>query len=165
MAEQTKGDLAKQQLDKIDSVLDEYESSLGLPKFQEGLYDGIGQTYLQLSRDQIEKLTPEQCSEAALLLASLSFHIQRTYNREIARVNWATKTLKSCVSGREQSYKGSWDSQFNQAVREDGYTSKIADIQRYAQQRADRLNYLSSSIKNVSDVFINVQKSKAFKYG
>ena len=69
------------------------------------------------------------------------------------------------MSGREQSYKGSWDSQFNQAVREDGYTSKIADIQRYAQQRADRLNYLSSSIKNVSDVFINGQKSKSLKYG
>ena len=165
MASKTQGDLAKQQLDKIDNVLDEYESSLGLPKFSNEFHDDTAKKYLQLSRDQIEKLTPEQCSEAALLLSSLAFHIQRNYNREIARINWATKTLKKCVAGREQSYKGSWESQFDQAVKEDGYTSKIADIQRYAQQRADRLTYLSSSIKNVSDIFINVQKSKAFKYG
>ena len=72
--------------------------------------------YLQLSRDQIEKLTPDQCSEAALLLSSLAFHIQRSYNREIARINWADRTLKTTLAGREQAYKGSWESQFNQAV-------------------------------------------------
>ena len=159
------GGFAKEQLDKLDNVLDEYESSLGLPKFSNEFHDNTAKQYLQLSRDQIEKLTPEQCSEAALLLSSLAFHIQRNYNREIARINWATKTLKTTLAGREQAYKGSWESQFNQAANEDGYAKKISDIQRYAQQRADRLTYLSSSIKNVSDIFINVQKSKAFKYG
>ena len=89
------GGFAKEQLDKIDTVLDEYESSLGLPKFNDDFHDDTAKRYLQLSRDQIEKLTPEQCAEAALLLASLSFHIQRSYNREIARVNWADKTLKT----------------------------------------------------------------------
>ena len=160
-----KTDYAKEQLAKIDTVLDEYELSLGLPKFIDGFHDDTAKQYLQLSRNQIEKLTPDQCSEAALLLASLSFHLQRSYNREIARINWANKTLKSCIAGKEQSYKGSWESQFNQAVKENGYTSKIDDIQRYAQQRADRINYLSSSIKNISDIFLNVQKSKVTKYG
>ena len=83
----------------------------------------------------------------------------------MARINWADKTLKTCIAGREQSYKGSWESQFNQAVKEDTYTSKISDIKRYAQQRADRTNYLSSSIKNISDIFLNVQRAKATKYG
>jgi len=160
-----KGGLAKEQLDKLDRVLDEYEASLGLPIFNSEFHDNTAQNYLQLSRDQIEKLTPEQCGEAALLLSSLAFHIQRNYNREIARINWATKTLKTTLAGREQAYKGSWESQFNQAVNEDGYAKKIANIQRYAQQRADRINYLSSAIKNVSDIFLSVQKSKAFKHG
>ena len=79
-------------------------------------YDDTAKRYLQLSRDQMEKLTPEQCAEAALLLASLSFHIQRSYNREIARVNWADRTLKTTLVGREQAYKGSWESQFNQIL-------------------------------------------------
>ena len=159
------GGFAKEQLDKLDSVLDEYESSLGLPKFSYEFHDDTAKKYLQLSRDQIEKLTPEQCGEASLLLSSLAFHIQRSYNREIARINWADRTLKTTLAGREQAYKGSWESQFNQAVNEDGYAKKIANIQRYAQQRADRINYLSSAIKNVSDIFLSVQKSKAFKHG
>jgi len=160
-----KSDYAKEQLTKLDAVLDEYESSLGLPAFSDNFHDDTAKKYLQMSRNQIEKLTPDQCSEAALLLGSLSFHIQRSYNREVARINWADKTLKTCIAGREQAYKGSWESQFNQAVKEDTYANKISSIKRYAQQRADRITYLSSSIKNISDIFLNVQKSKVTKYG
>lgn len=156
---------AKEQLEKIDAVLDEYEASLGIPAFTNTFHDDSAKNYLQLSRDQIEKLTPDQCAEAALLLASLSFHLQRSYNREIARVNWADQTLKTLVAGREQQYRGSWDSQFHQAINEDDHTRKIANIKRYAQQRADRVTYLSSSIKNISDIFLSVQRAKAFKHG
>ena len=160
-----KQDLARERLEKLDNVLDEYESSLGLPQFHNDFHDDSAKQYLQLTRDQIEKLTPEQCSEAALLISSLAFHIQRSYNREVARINWADRILKSTIAGKEQSYRGSWESQFNQAVKEDGYANKIADIKRYAQQRADRLTYLSSSMKNMSDVFLNVQRSKGLKNG
>lgn len=160
-----KQDIARERLAKLDSVLDEYESSLGLPSFNDNFHDDTAKKYLQLTRNQIEKLTPDQCSEAALLLSSLAFHIQRSYNREIARINWADKILKSTIAGKEQSYRGSWDSQFNQAIKEDGYASKISDIKRYAQQRADRLTYLSSSIKHMSDIFLSVQRSKVLKHG
>ena len=160
-----KQDIARERLAKLDSVLDEYESSLGLPSFNDNFHDDTAKKYLQLTRNQIEKLTPDQCSEAALLLSSLAFHIQRSYNREIARINWADKILKSTIAGKEQSYRGSWDSQFNQAIKEDGYASKISDIKRYAQQRADRLTYLSSSIKSMSDIFLSVQRSKVLKHG
>ena len=111
-------DIARERLAKLDSVLDEYESSLGLPSFNDNFHDDTAKKYLQLTRNQIEKLTPDQCSEAALLLSSLAFHIQRSYNREIARINWADKILKSTIAGKEQSYRGSWDSQFNQAIKE-----------------------------------------------
>ena len=160
-----KQDLARERLEKLVSVLDEYESSLGLPQFNNEFYDNSAKQYLQLTRGQIEKLTPEQCGEAALLISSLAFHIQRSYNREVARSNWADKVLKSTIAGREQAYKGSWESQFTQAIKEDGYTNKIAGIKRDSQQRADRLTYLSSSMKNISDVFLNVQRSKGLKNG
>ena len=156
---------ASDQLKKLDSVLDEYEKSLGIPEFADEFLDDSAKKYMSLSRSQIEKLTPSQCAEAALLLGSLSFHMQRAYNREVARVNWAKQTLKTTISGREQSYRGSWESQFNQAVGEDSYTRKIMQIQKYAQQRADRLTYLASSIKNISDIFLAVQRAKVMKNG
>lgn len=156
---------ASDQLNKLDHVLDEYERSLGMSEFSDEFHDDSAKKYMTLSRSQIEKLTPAECAEAALLLGSLSFHMQRAYNREVARVNWAKQTLRSTVAGREQSYRGSWESQFNQAVGEDGYTRKVMQIQKYAQQRADRLTYLASSIKNISDIFLAVQRTKALKYG
>ena len=45
------GGFAKEQLDKLDSVLDEYESSLGLPKFSYEFHDDTAKKYLQLTRD------------------------------------------------------------------------------------------------------------------
>ena len=64
------------------------------------------------------------------------------------------------ISGRESQYSGSWDSQYQQAVREDGYASKMNKIKVYAQQRADRITYLANSIRNLSDLFVNLQKAK-----
>ena len=157
-----KPDYASERLEKVDAVLDEYEESVGLPKFSPSFHDDSAKKYLQLSRTQIEKLSPNECAEASILLTALAFHVQRSYNREVARVNWANQTLKTTLAGREQAYKGSWESQFNQAIKEDGYASKIDNIKRYAQQRDDRLTYLSSSIKNMSDLYLNIQKTKVF---
>lgn len=156
---------ASEQLKKLDSILDEYERSLGISEFADQFQDDSAKKYMSLSRLQIEKLTPSECAEAALLLGALSFHMQRAYNREVARVNWAKQTLRSTISGREQSYRGSWESQFNQAVNEDSYTRKMLAIQKYAQQRVDRLTYLASSIKNISDIFLAVQRAKVMKNG
>lgn len=154
---------AKERLEQIDSVLDEYENNLGLPLYSSDFHDPSVKNYLNMSRQHMEKLTVEECSEAALLLGGFSFYIQRSYNREIARVNWATSSLKKMVSGRESQYGGSWDSQYYQAVKEDGYASKLDTIKTYAQQRADRLTYLASSIKNFSDLFVNLQRAKAIR--
>jgi hypothetical protein len=153
-------DLAAERLATIDAVLDEYEKESGLPLQSENFYDNSVKGYMQMTRTSMEKLTIEECAEAALLLGSFSFHIQRLYNRETARVNWATSSIKSLVAGRENQYSGSWESQRNQAIKDDGYTNKMNKIKVYAQQRADRLTYLANSIKNLSDLFINLQRAK-----
>ena len=116
-----------------------------------------------MPRQQMEKLTVEECAEAALLLGGFSFYLQRSYNREIARVNWASSSLKRMMSGKESQYQGSWDSQYYQAVKQDGYACKLDSIRVYAQQRADRLTYLASSVKNLSDLFVNLQRAKISK--
>jgi len=155
----------RDRLDKLDEVLNEYEKGLGLPAFIEGQEDTEVQRYLSLGPRDREKLTLEDCAEAALVLGNYAFYLQRALNRENARINWATAVLKEFISGRESQYTGSWESQFNQAVGEDSYTRKVLTIKRYAQQRADRVNYLSSSVKNIGDIFLSVQRSKAFKNG
>ena len=150
----------KERLDQIDKVLDEYESNLGLGSYAGDFHYQSVKQYINMPRQQMEKLTVDECAEAALLLGGFSFYLQRSYNREIARVNWASSNLKRMMSGRESQYKGSWDSQYYQAIREDGYALKLESIKTYAQQRADRLTYLASSVKNLSDLFVNLQRAK-----
>jgi uncharacterized protein YlaN (UPF0358 family) len=155
----------KERLEQVDKVLDEYESGLGLVGYAGDFHDQTVKSYMKMERVQMEKLTVEECAEAALLLGGFSFYLQRSYNREIARVNWASSNLKKMIAGRERQYNGSWDSQYYQAVKDDSYAIKLESIKTYAQQRADRLTYLASSIKNLSDLYINLQRAKINKHG
>ena len=76
-----------EKMDRIDTILDEYESSIGLATYQnEFANTNTAYAYMNMSRDQIEKMDIEGCAEAAYILGSLSFHLQRSINRETARL-------------------------------------------------------------------------------
>jgi hypothetical protein len=153
----------EERLKHIDQVLDEYESKIGLGKFEEIAADSEVNRYLNMPRNQIEQLDIEECAEAAIILSGFAFHVQRSCNRENSRVGWADSALKEIIFGRETQYTGSWDSQFYQAVKGDDYAKKLFAIKNYAQRRADRLTFLSSSIKNIADMYVNLQRAKAMK--
>ena len=88
---------------------------------------------------------------------------KRCFNRENSRVDWASSVLKQIVSGKEQQFRGSWESQFSQAVSNDDYASGILKLKNYAQQRANRITYLASSCKHMSELYKNLQLAKAMK--
>ncbi|NVM35803.1 MAG: hypothetical protein HWN81_09420 [Candidatus Lokiarchaeota archaeon] len=161
MAEPDKTPLGR--MNRIDEILDEYESSIGLSKFKEKAIDDEVKKYLSMDRNQIEKLSVQECGEAALMLGGLSFHIQRCFNREMSRVNWADGLLKKTISGEELQYRGSWESQYNQAIKNNDYANDLLKLKNYAKQRADRLTYLASSAKNMSDLYKNLQMAKVMK--
>lgn len=160
MEEQNNTPLARMQ--KLEKMLDEYEGRIGLSQFQEQGEDSVKE-YLSMTRAQMEKLSPIDCAEIAIALGGFSFYLQRCFNRENARVDWASSVLKQIVSGKEQQFRGSWESQFSQAVSNDGYASKILKLKNYAQQRANRITYLASSCKHMSELYKNLQLAKAMK--
>lgn len=155
-----------EKMEKIDSILDEYENSIGLSTYQIDFPNSnTANAYINMSRDQIEKMSIEGCAEAAYILGSLSFHIQRSMNREVARLNWAKTTIKEIICKRSSQYNGTWGNQDMQATLDNDASRKLHDIQKYCQQRIDRLTYLSNSIKNMSDLFINLQRAKVTSNG
>lgn len=150
----------------IDRVLDEYESSTGIGLYNENFPNAdTAEKYLTMSRDVIEKLDIEECAIAAYILGSLSFHVQRTINRETARVNWAKSNIKEIICSKSSSYSGAWSNQDMQATLDNDVSRKLHEIEKYAQARIDRLTYLSNSIKNMSDLFINLQRAKVSANG
>lgn len=156
----------KDEVQHWDTILDEYEKSIGLPQYaNESMPASEINEYLTMSRDTIEKLTPEDCSQIAYRLSQFAFHTQRTLNRELARYNWAEEAIKDCIADELNNYKGyGYIEKAAQAIKHNERASKLYKIKNYAKQRADRLSYLSGNIKNLSDIILSVQKTKV-KHG
>ena len=157
----------KEELETWDNLLDEYEHKIGLPKYiEEILPEQELQTYLTMNRDVLEKTTPEDCGQIAYRLAQFSFHIQRTLNRELARHNWAEETIKEVIADDINNYKGyGYIEKSSQAIKHNDRANKLSKIKKYAKQRSDRLTYLATSIKNLSDILISIQRSKGLRNG
>jgi hypothetical protein len=158
---------SKEELQYWDKILDDYEQSMGLPVYNIG--GSVNETeinsYFAMTRDEIEKLSPEDCAQIAYRLAQFSFHIQRTINREIARHNWAEETIKDIIADEINNYKGyGYIEKSLQAIKHNDKANSLNSIKKYAKQRIDRLSYMANSIKNLSDIMLNVQKTKV-KHG
>ena len=153
---------SKEELKYWDDILDEYEHSIGLPSYKNDvLPESELNEYLTMNRDTLEKLGPEDCAQISYRLGQMSFHIQRTLNREIARHNWAEDTAKMVIAEELNNYKGyGYIEKFYQAVKNNDRASSLYKIQKYAKQRMDRLSYLSNSLKNLSDILLAVQRNK-----
>jgi hypothetical protein len=60
---------------------------------------------------------------------------------------------------------GSFSQNFDAAILGDGYTIKLFDIRMYAQQRAQRLEYLPGYIQRKADTFKEIGRHKGKKNG
>ena len=157
----------KEQVDEWDKILDEYESSIGLGQYKNinCFEDSELNYYFTMSRDIIEKLTPEDCAQISYRLSQYAFFLQRTLNREIARFNWAEETIKETIADELNNYKGyGFIEKSLQAIKHNEKAFALNKIKKYAKQRMDRLSYLANNIKNLSDVILSVQKTKV-KHG
>ena len=157
---------AKDDLKYWDAILDEYEQSVGLPLYKDdSLSSDELNTYLTMSRDMVEKLTPEDCAQIAFRLGQFSFHIQRTVNRELARYNWAEEIIKETIADELNNYKGyGYLEKASQAIKHNDKAQSLNKIKNYAKQRSDRLSFLANGLKNLSDIILQVQRTKV-KHG
>ena len=153
---------SKEELQYWDTILDEYESSIGMPSYSEDTMpsDELNQ-YLTMNRSSLEKLTPDDCGEIAYRLSQFGFHIQRTLNREIARHNWSDEKIKEVIADEINNYKGyGYVEKSLQAIKHNEKAQSLNTIKRYAKQRMDRLSYLANNLKNLSDIIISIQRNK-----
>ena len=61
-----------ERLGKLDEILDQYESNLGLSAYSNNFHDNSVHELMSMPRQQMEKLTVDQCAEAALALGGFS---------------------------------------------------------------------------------------------
>ena len=156
----------KDQVGEWDKILDEYENNIGLGSYIPNQFNDIELSqYLYMSRNELEKLTPEDCASISYRLGQFAFHIQRSINREIARYNWAEENIKEVIADDINNYKGyGYIEKSSQAIKHNDKASALNKIKKYAKQRSDRLQYIANSIKNLSDILLTILKTKV-KHG
>jgi len=158
---------SKDELNHWDKLLDEYERSIGLSQYQQNILPETElNQYLGMSRDELEKLTPDDCAQISYRLGQFSFHIQRTINRELARYNWSDENIKETIADEINNYKGyGYIEKSYQAIKHNDKALSLNKIKKYAKQRADRLSYLANGVKNLSDIIMSISKIKVTKHG
>jgi len=155
------GKTAKEKVQYWDEILDNYEQSVGLPKYEPVVEDTELAECLQLNRDTLEKLSSQECAYRAFVLSKYAFNIQRAQNRENAIVGWAKSTIKELIANELSNFKDySYEAKYIQAVKNNTHATKIQQILTYAEQRAARLNYLSKSLESMANFVRSIQYNK-----
>jgi hypothetical protein len=159
---------AKEEIQHWDKILDDYEHSIGLNRYSnspETLPESELNHYLNMDRNVLEKLQPEDCAQISYRLGQFAFHIQRTINRELARYNWAEESIKETIADEINNYKGyGYIEKSSQAIKHNDKAEALNNIKKFAKQRSDRLSFLANSIKNLSDIMLAIQRNKV-KHG
>ena len=156
---------ALEQMKQVEAALDEYESSSNLPvNISPGSEDEL-QEYLNMDRTAITALSCLECGTIGIRLAQYSIYTQRLYNRESARVVWATGAIINGSASSWNSYSDfiKYDMKMALIGKENEYVAKLNKIIAYAKQRMERLEYVSSGLKYMADVLVRQQRYKESK--
>lgn len=145
-------------LDKIDKLLNSYEQNVGLPNPDK--YHDQATRYFNMTRDELEALSIEDCAHGAYILTNMALHVQRTLNRETARGNWVKRQMAFFAADRQRNYSGSWTQKELQAIKDDGYGNKLHTLALDIGLRVDSLNYIATNVRQLSEALANIQKAK-----
>ena len=148
---------------QVEKSLDEYERFSGLPPFT--IYDSEqAAQYFTMTLEQLNNLSPVECAEAAYILAQYSFYFQRTYNRESARHKWALSQMSKLICDKMGGYPDftKYDHKVELIAKENAVVAKLQNLINYTAQMMERMNFLSSSIKNMCETMSNIQKAKSY---
>ena len=146
-------------LQAVESMLEEYEKSLGIDLQFNSNDHGL----LNLTIDRLKKMSPEQCGEIAFILSQKSLHLQHEINKQTQRVNWAKTNIDTMIAGVVDTYGTKYTPYENRktlAIKDNEYTNKLYEVIVKAQQIIDRLSYIPNKIAYMSKTLLELQTTK-----
>ena len=149
-----------ERITEVEALLLEYQRSLGLvPSIHNA---DIGK-YLNMSVEQIRKMSPEACAEASFAIAQQALYIQQEINKHNQRINWAKTNINMMVTQHIDQYGSKYtpfESRKLLAIKDNEYTSKLFELAIRAQQIVDTLSYVPAKIKFVADMLSEYKRTK-----
>ena len=145
---------------KIDIALQQYELTIGLSPIPSDK-EFPCMKYIYLSKEELSKMSGEQCSEAAVLLNNFSFHLSRVINKEKTKLRWCNERILSSVANNLLDYRYfSQEERMALCVKDNDYAKKIKKLASLIQARIDRIEYLPIRIEKISESLSNLSYAK-----
>lgn len=147
---------------KLDAVLDEYETqACGLRHNSPVKLKNEAMNLLEIEPEELRRMTAEECGEAAVILNSFAFHLQRAVNREMGRAKWADASVKKAITHSLGQQRGqSFEERRLLAIANDEAAAKLDQIGVQAQLRIERLSYLAAKAESVAKSFMGLQSTR-----
>src|SRR5258708_1573069 len=92
---------AKALIEKFDEALDKHDTSIGLVP---SIFNDEVTPLLHMRREDISKLSADQCGENSYLLRQFGLHLQKSFNKEVAKVNWLDKKITEVICNEIGQY-------------------------------------------------------------
>jgi hypothetical protein len=149
---------AEQRLAHVEKQITEYEQRKGVLAIQPR---NDVEEYLNMSRDQMRKLSADECGEAGAILGLYALHLQTVYNKELAKVNWTNDNIRRIIAAQVKQYSAkSADERRLLAIRENDYAKRLDELRTWAQMVVDRLAYQSARVEFIARAYLALQQSK-----
>lgn len=147
---------ADEQLQRLDELISEYETSLGVIMTKPSV-----DKYLNATIDDIKRMNPEDCSNAAISLNQYAIFIQQNYNREMAKYNWANNRIRNHIASLVSQYSApNAEERRTLAIQGDDFARRLDQLRGLAQSRIDTLQDIGYKISDLAKKFDGASYSK-----
>lgn len=140
-------------------MLDEYVVKLGLGK----MINQEVQAYLNLNKEQLAKMTADECMEAAFLLQREALYVQDEINRNEAQITWSTVRIRKSIAADLHNYGTKFTTSEDRAILATKANSYTADLDAKANEariKIARLNYIPTHLKSIAATLIDYSHVK-----
>jgi hypothetical protein len=120
-----------------------------------------GAQYMNMAEKEMRGLTPEDCSEAAAVLAQMAFNVQKEYNFHSSLAGRIRAAINRMISKEVARMVGSsYEERRQKAITGDDVTSQLDFKAAEHQMKADSLGFLAKHIESVANKFTELGKTK-----
>lgn len=146
-------------LAEAQSHLDNFENihNLATPYLPNNALEALELTY-----DELTKLSADQCAQYSYILEQYSLYLQRIVNKESATLDWLTNQLDKLVCDKLTNYDQytKHDIKIKLIAKENNVVNNLLQQINFTKQKLARLEYIPSAIKSISKALDSIKHSK-----
>lgn len=149
-----KSSLAEEHKSRLHKMLQKYETDLNLPIYRK---ESKVEFYLNISTENIKKLSRDDYAEASLILSRYSMFLQQEQNTQKAMVDWAESLITITIADQVDQYQGySYQERKMKAIKANEYTRKLYQLQGLAKVKLNTIDFLATRVSFHSKIYSGI---------